>query len=294
MTATETSLKDVLKENRILSDDTTANQKIHFTLESLEALNASEEQHFWPCIRKSLVSSLVHRYYKKPTSILDIGCGNGSLIRHMTSEFPAATVAGMDGYAEALLNCRKRNPDADLILQDLTKTPWMNTENRYDVVTFMDVLEHLDQPETTLTEAKKLLTEDGIVIISVPARHELWSTRDNFLGHRTRYDKKNLKALVEQSGLKIIHMNYLFSYLYLPMWFNRKVRAKLFNITDDKVEEGELTVLPIINTLVRWIGMTELWLASRIPIPIGTSVYCVAKKSNERTRGSSLDPSTQM
>lgn len=268
----------ILRDSRIRADEGAVPEKINFELESLEALNVSEEKHFWPRIRQSLVTSLIGRFSRIPCRFLDVGCGNGSLLKHVETTYPGSTAAGMDGYLEALVNCRRRNPTSHLFLQDITKSPWMETGERYDAVAYMDVLEHLDHPEIALKETAKILNPDGIVIVSVPARHELWSDRDVFLGHRQRYDHRDLRALMEKSGFEVIHLNYLFTYLYLPMWLYRKILARVFSIPDGKVERNELVVIPGFNGLIRLLGALEIWLASFLPIPFGSSVYCVAEK----------------
>ncbi len=268
----------ILTSNAIRTDRGSIPENIHFELESLEALNVSEETHFWPLIRQTLVTSLIGRYTKTPCSFLDVGCGNGGLLRHVEKTFPGSTVAGMDGYLEALVNCRRRNSSSHLFLQDITKSPWMETGESYDVISFMDVLEHLDHPEIALHETAKILKKDGVIIVSLPARHELWSKRDTFLGHRLRYDYRDLRTLMEKSGYEILHMNYLFSYLYIPMWINRQVIAPIFRIPDDQVEQNEFRIVPLLNRIVTWIGKLEVMFAAILPVPLGTSLYCVARR----------------
>jgi 2-polyprenyl-3-methyl-5-hydroxy-6-metoxy-1,4-benzoquinol methylase len=252
---------------------------LHFSLESLDALDATEETHFWSVVKRRLICSLIHRYYhRNAPAIVDIGCGNGSLIQHLECEFPGSLLTGVDGYPEALAHCRKRSARATLILEDILHLERLPAGRLFDVVVIADVLEHLDEPERVLTGIQRLLSPDGIIVATVPASMHLWSDRDVFLGHRKRYTRAGFKQLFQDSGYVVVCSNYAFAYLFPPTFFFRKILSGFQGRSGRNMEKAELRQIPVINSLLTGIGIIECWLSAYIRMPFGTSTYCVARK----------------
>ncbi|MBI1934770.1 class I SAM-dependent methyltransferase, partial [Candidatus Peregrinibacteria bacterium] len=177
-------------------------------------------------VKQRLIASLIKHYKpKKPLRIIDVGCGNGSLLRQLERAFPTAVLAGIDGYAQALSHCRKRSTHATLIQEDILHLERLPASEPFDVAILADVLEHCDEPERVLRGVRSILAKDGIVIATVPASMLLWSDRDVFLGHRKRYNRSEFEALFRESGLQVLRSNYAFFYLYIPAFFFRKILA---------------------------------------------------------------------
>lgn len=263
-----------------LQGSATASSQLHFTLDSLDALERAEETHFWTRTKRRLTAALVRRYVQKgDPAIVDIGCGNGSLIASLERLFPRGRFCGVDGYAEALANARKRSATARLILGDITRLESIGDAGTYDAATILDVLEHLDEPERTLEGLKPWLRDGGIVIASVPAHMLLWSDRDVFLGHRKRYAKHELTGLLRRCGYRVLHANYLFAPLFLPALVSRKLLAPLRGRTGKDMEATELRPMPILNGAMTAIEAAEVRWSLSLPVPFGTSVYCVARKA---------------
>jgi 2-polyprenyl-3-methyl-5-hydroxy-6-metoxy-1,4-benzoquinol methylase len=269
----------ILTEHKIDAEQDSLPLGIHFELESLDVLNMSEEHHYWSEVRRSLIRRIVKRYIQPPFEFLDIGCGNGSLLRALEHAFPGSHATGVDGYLEALINCRKRTQTAKLVLQDLARDKWQEFNRTYNVVTLLDVLEHLDRPDSVLRHVHGLLKENGILIVSVPAHQWLWSERDVFLGHRKRYNKKTLTQLLQSSGYEVLHVSHLFSYLALPALLHRKIIPGIFRTSGKNIEERELRKVPIVNDVMTIVGKLEAALSVSLPLPIGTSVYAIARRA---------------
>lgn len=251
------------------------NLNMHFTLDSLQQLESSEDQHFWHINRKYLVKKLIEQHKPKNFKGVDIGCGNGSIISAMEKKFPASQWTGIDGYLDGLINARKRTKKAALEWQDITSLEDLKNK-KYDVVLLLDVLEHLDYPERVIQQLDKVLAKDAIVIATVPADMKLWSDRDSFLGHRKRYLKAELTALFKDNGFEVVNSNYCFSHLYLPAWFFRKILSA--RSSGQEVEEKELKIRPVINPLMSFLGNIEMKTSMHIKLPFGTSTWCIAQK----------------
>jgi 2-polyprenyl-3-methyl-5-hydroxy-6-metoxy-1,4-benzoquinol methylase len=274
-----TEAENYLIEKNIAVSDNIKNLDMHFSLDSLSSLNSTEDGHFWHKNRKYILKKLI-KGLKLPNSIkgADIGCGNGSILAFLEQQYPESKFVGIDGYPEALINCRSRSNTATLQLQDITNLdPIENEEDRYDVVFLMDVLEHLETPSQTINKIKTVLKKGGYVVATVPACQSLWSSRDEFLGHYKRYSKTDFKNLFNSNGYGVVKANYFFSHLFFPTYLSRLIFSKISNKSGQEIESDELKIVPGINAILQMFGFLEINISMFLPLPFGTSVFCVAK-----------------
>ena len=95
-----------------------------------------EDRHWWYVGLHELILATIVGEKRQPLAILDAGCGTGRLCQLLQ---PFGLVAGCDGSPEALELSRSRGLER-LFHADLNKTDL--GENRYDVITSIDVLYH--------------------------------------------------------------------------------------------------------------------------------------------------------
>jgi SAM-dependent methyltransferase len=140
-----------------------------------------------------------------------------------------------------------------------------------DAVSFLDVLEHLDDPQTALLEAHRVLQPDGRLIINVPAHRWLWSPSDVSLGHHRRYTRRMLRKELVAAGFEPELTTHVFSWLVPPVWFVRRLARP------SNAELGlDRRSLPIdVASLV--LTALERMTIGRVSLPLGTSVLCVAR-----------------
>ena len=190
--------------------------------------------------------------------VLDVGCGRGITVDFLRK-------AGIDclgvelAEAQPLPGVRPfvfTSQDAFALPEDLRR--------RVTVVLLLDVVEHLPAPETFLADCVRHFPSLSRVILTVPARPELWSNYDEFYGHARRYDRDSLQALLRPTGTRRAAAGYFFHALYpvlraqlavgserplahsAPRWRRlHRMAARLFDL--------EERLLP-----ARWYG-TSLW-----------------------------------
>lgn len=99
-----------------------------------------------------------------PKTILDLGCGDGSLIEFLSGG-KKWKITGIDIYKKVIEAARKRNIYYKLIQGDLLKTLKDNPGNKYDVIFFSQVIEHVTRSngEKILDEIEKLAKKRIIV-----------------------------------------------------------------------------------------------------------------------------------
>jgi SAM-dependent methyltransferase len=102
-----------------------------------------------------------------PVSHIDVGCGLGALAG-FTSETGRFTSYATDISEYAVDVVRQRFPgvDAKVSGADTGFALWPDTA--FGLITIMDVLEHLEDPETALLAAKASLAEGGVLLVAVP------------------------------------------------------------------------------------------------------------------------------
>ncbi|MDQ6725225.1 MAG: methyltransferase domain-containing protein [Actinomycetota bacterium] len=98
--------------------------------------------------------------------VLDVGCATGYLARALAEQ--GCTVAGLESDAEAAEQAR---PDLDrLVVGDVEQLDLAAAfgGERFDVIVFGDVLEHLKDPLAALRAVRPLLADRGSVVASIP------------------------------------------------------------------------------------------------------------------------------
>jgi 2-polyprenyl-3-methyl-5-hydroxy-6-metoxy-1,4-benzoquinol methylase len=105
----------------------------------------------------------------KPSSVLDIGCGEGLVVRQLGASFAQVRIHGLDISPELLRVAQSVAPNCTYTAGNAYQLPLQS--NCYDLVVCTEVLEHVDQPDLAAAEIVRVGTDH--VLLSVP--HEpLW------------------------------------------------------------------------------------------------------------------------
>jgi hypothetical protein len=90
-----------------------------------------------------------------------------------------------------------------------------------------DVIEHIEDDVSFLKGVAKRVPAGTKIYISVPALKSLWSSEDEYAGHFRRYNRNDIKRILDNTNLKFIYSSYFFSY-YVPfVWLLRVLPDKL-------------------------------------------------------------------
>ena len=168
-----------------------------------------EDAHWWYVGRRRIISSFVKRICDEIRAegnteprILDIGCGTGGNLETL-STFGKAE--GVDISREALDFCRARG--LENVREGAAETlPYSGAS--FDLVTALDVVEHLDDDVAGLREMRRVLRPGGRLLLFVPAFMFLWGVQDDVSHHRRRYTLPELRQKLEQAGMKVDRASY--------------------------------------------------------------------------------------
>ena len=99
-----------------------------------------------------------------PSTMLDIGCGEGYTLRRLKDKYPQINIEGTDIEPEIIEIAKEENPDIKFKVESAYSIdkPVMS----FDLVTVLEVLEHLEYPDKAIAEAKRLTNKH--CIFSVP------------------------------------------------------------------------------------------------------------------------------
>jgi len=143
----------------------------------------------------------------KTGTILDIGCGDKLLLPKLRED--GFNVWGVDFNRKVIEKNSKlfklKNLYA-LSIQDFALLPSLP---KFDLITFFEVLEHIENPKKFILIIKKLLNNKGFVALSVPDA-KMFGQREklvNSIPYHTAYWIENtLKTFFSKNGFKIIVM----------------------------------------------------------------------------------------
>jgi SAM-dependent methyltransferase len=227
-------------------------------------------EHWWWRARSAILMDLLRSVRPRPDSaILDVGCGDALSFRAL-SEF--GSVRGIE-VDENLLD--PAGPFRELISTLPLGDPVYQDESwRFDLITAFDVIEHIDDDRAAISNMAAMLRPGGLLVVTVPAFEFLWDYHDDINHHRRRYTAGRLRNVLETGGLEVMQVRYLFRALFIPKFLLRLINAN----RSEKVSHHGMPG-PAINTVLERICVLEDHVLRHLPIPIGTSVVGVARRS---------------
>ena len=233
-----------------------------------------EQSHWWHIGRRQIIASFVEDICRRVTDrrprILDVGCGTGANLL-MLSKYGDAE--GVDVSEDALAFCRERGL-GNVKLGAAEDLPY--DDGTFDLVTALDVVEHLDDDLAGLREMRRVLRPGGRVLLFVPTFMFLWGLQDDVSNHRRRYRMPELQRVLEKAGFEVERTTYANITFFMPILAMRK----LMRLTGIKAEsENNINVSALNGVLARMLG-AESFVLRYMNIPFGVSGLCVARNTD--------------
>jgi len=230
-----------------------------------------QKKHWWFTSKKEIILDIIPRYtnLKPESAILDIGCGSGLMLNALEA---LGQTFGMDMSDAAIQFSQEifRGPIKKGSLPN--NVPY--SESKFDLITALDVIEHIDDDAQSLKAIQSLLSEKGTAIITVPAYMFLWSHFDELNEHKRRYTLSELQTKIKKAGLKIEKISYYNTLLFPIAYLVRKLNNLLGRDGVSDIDMPGQTM----NTILRKIFTSEKSLLRYFNLPFGVSILAVVKK----------------
>jgi SAM-dependent methyltransferase len=194
-----------------------------FDPSAFEFLARVEDANFWFVARKELIVGLVDRFFPKARSFLEIGCGNGNVLRAISQSRHWDRLVGAELHPSGLAHARKRlRKEIELVQMDARDIP---ASDAFDVVGAFDVIEHISEDEAVLQGLRRAVCTGGGILIAVPQHPWLWSSADDAAYHVRRDMLGELEAKLKRNGFEILFSSS-FTALLLPFMLVSRLQGK--------------------------------------------------------------------
>lgn len=145
----------------------------------------------------------------KTGRVLDVGCGVGNFLALARER--GWECWGIDFDKDAIAAGKRVYGLENLFVADLVEFAHTHPELKFDLITFFDVFEHLDNHNEFLALVKNMLTPGGSIALSVPYRRG-WRwlmPHDLPPRHLTRWDEHSLENIFSKHGFRIQMLRYV-------------------------------------------------------------------------------------
>ncbi len=143
-----------------------------------------------------------------PSSLLDVGCGEGVLVQRWALRLGDRRVVGIDLEEESIQAgwAEHQAPNLEYRVMEAANLPF--AANEFDLVSAIEVLEHVPDPVHTLAEMARCAERH--LLVSVPreplwrmlnvARGAYWSALGNTPGHLNHWSRRSFVQLLSRHG----------------------------------------------------------------------------------------------
>jgi SAM-dependent methyltransferase len=235
-----------------------------------DAMLSHDESHWWYRGRRRIVLGFAQRLgLPADCSILDAGCGSGRTMRELAQ---LGTVWGIDNDPTAV-RCARASAGPRVRLASVQRLPWCRPT--FDLVTCLDVIEHLDDDVGALRELLRVTVPGGALLVTVPAFERLWSRHDEVNGHRRRYVAGSLRMALVEAGWRVVDDTYFNSVLLPPAALARLATRRL---PSRGRSDLEMTPARLHRALEGPLRLEAALLARGMRLPAGLSLLCVCRR----------------
>lgn len=176
-------------------------------------------------------------------TILDVGCGQGSLLAELIMEFPRMEPLGIDISKAAVELARQRVPSGQFWVVDITQE---TLNEKSDLVICSEVLEHIPDDETALRNLRQM-TGKYIVISTPQGRMRKFETQ---VGHVRNYAQGELVTKLEANGFAVLSIVQWGFPFYSPLY------RDFLELTESKGTTGEFgQVRKLIASFIYFLFM---------------------------------------
>lgn len=223
------------------------------------------ERHYWNRCRISIIADRLKAIGAKGP-MLEVGSGKGLVVaalRERGFDITGIELARIEAIPEAKPYCTSG-------VDVMSLSPQQCAPVRS--ILLLDVIEHIEDAAGFMAALWSKFPNLDWMVITVPARQELFSNYDEFNGHFRRYDLRSLREHADPDQKRIWKAGYFFHSLYPAAWLQLRLggaRRTYFSVP----------ALGIASTLHTLLGRAFHLESRLLPDPWrGTSIIACAGK----------------
>jgi ubiquinone/menaquinone biosynthesis C-methylase UbiE len=178
-------------------------------------------------------------------------------------------------FDDDLFDYCKNEQGLDVDKGSITDLPY--NDESFDIACAFDVIEHVEDDNKAMSELKRVIKKNGLILITVPAFQFLWSSHDVVNQHFRRYTKVRINKLGKNLRLSLFYSSYFNFFLFLPI-FATRLFGKLKSKNNSKSDFDEFQINKTSNKILHSIFKTEKKIMFPIKFPLGVSVFSAFSK----------------
>jgi SAM-dependent methyltransferase len=233
-----------------------------------------EDRHWWFIGRRKILLQVLSDRLDGAggLDILDFGCGTGTMMEHL-SRF--GRVRGVDADPAAVEFCRQRGVTD---VEHIPPGPLPHPDGSFDLVTALDVLEHIVDDRAALADLFRVLRPGGTLLVAVPAMPFLWGPQDEISHHERRYVLRQLRERLVTAGFAVKRLTFFNTLLFPPIAAVRVLRP--FKPGSGEVKSDFTLTRPegLANRLLARVFSSEAPIVKRRDLPFGVSLLALVER----------------
>jgi ubiquinone/menaquinone biosynthesis C-methylase UbiE len=238
-----------------------------------DVMATQAQVHWWYRARRALVGEMLADELPPAAQVIDVGCGTGDNLGALESVSGGGAVLGVELSPYAIRHAplsEKGGVRVGVARAEHLPFP----DSCADLVTSMDVIEHLDD-DAALADYRRVLRPGGKLLLTVPAYQWLWSDHDVWAAHLRRYSRRTLVDAVERCGFQPRRVTYFNSFLVPPAAVLRRTPARHL-VKGEQDEVGAAS--PTVDRVMTGLASLERRWARHRSVPFGLSIACLADR----------------
>ena len=240
----------------------------------LDLTARAEATHFWFHGFRAYIAPAIQEIAagRRGLRIIDCGCGTGFNLK--TLLIPHGRAFGFDLVPEGIR--RAHAVGRPVVRADIQHIPF--TSGSFDLATSFDVIQSVPDDRAALREMARLLKPGGHVVLNVTAMDLLRGDHSDVWGELRRYTPERAARLIEDAGLEVVRISYLFGSL-LPLMLGVRTLQRVLRVFREPRGDADLTLPSApVNAILTTLVVAEAAFARRMRIPFGSSLMVVARK----------------
>ena len=155
-----------------------------------------------------------HDNRRKLLKVLDFGCGYGGFLKTLQERMgDGIEIHGIEVDSEVCAKASAQLDGALVYCVDLKIDTGMVPRDYFDVITMLDVIEHLDDPRLYLQRLAECANDTAFLLLSTPNIESLNARLygDNWVlhgapGHMYYFGPRSIRIILQQSGWKLVKL----------------------------------------------------------------------------------------